>query len=310
MSETPSNPDKFGEVDELYRRMSDEETGGPSEAVRRAVLDHAGRLAAERASADGRPGNVVSIGAAKPRAGRRIGWRPAAVGTLAAAGLAGLLIAPQFLPIHERSETRLAPILVNQPSMAPAAPAAPAEPAAPAYSGPQASPAEPNVAKSQSAGVPAKPATHNKLAQGPVAGDALVARNARSAAVDSAAADSADARTETGRARDQTSSGAYASSAGLPDAVADLRRAAANGDMPALHAALERGPAIDDRDASGRTALMLAVLEGHGEAVDALLAAGADPNAADAQGRTPLKAALDGTQDGIAAALRRAGANP
>jgi hypothetical protein len=94
----------------------------------------------------------------------------------------------------------------------------------------------------------------------------------------------------------------------LLDPAAELRHAAGNGDMPALRAALERRPLIDARDADGRSALMLAVLRGRGEAVDALLAAGADPNAADVHGLTPLLAALNGEQADIAAALRRAGA--
>jgi ankyrin repeat protein len=65
---------------------------------------------------------------------------------------------------------------------------------------------------------------------------------------------------------------------------------------------------IDARDASGRTALMLAVLQGQKEVVNTLLAAGADPNAADASGTTPLQAALAGAHSAIAVALEQSGA--
>lgn len=83
--------------------------------------------------------------------------------------------------------------------------------------------------------------------------------------------------------------------------------------MPALQALLHsRDPGqpidVDARDASGRTALMLAILQGHENAVDALLAAGADPNAADATGTSPLQAATASHRPAIVAALRRAGA--
>jgi ankyrin repeat protein len=87
-----------------------------------------------------------------------------------------------------------------------------------------------------------------------------------------------------------------------------LRRAADSGDMQKLRVLLDQQVDIEARDASGRTALMLATLRGRAAAVDALLASGADPNAADASGTTPLQAAVANDQQAIAAALRRAGA--
>jgi hypothetical protein len=92
----------------------------------------------------------------------------------------------------------------------------------------------------------------------------------------------------------------------VPDAA--LRRAAEIGDVPELQALLEKKLAINARDESGRTALMLATLHGQGDAVDVLLSHGADPNIADTRGTTPLQAALAGNQAAIAAALQRAGA--
>ena len=90
----------------------------------------------------------------------------------------------------------------------------------------------------------------------------------------------------------------------VPDAA--LRRAAEIGDVPELQALLDKKFAINARDESGRTALMLATLNGQGDAVDVLLSHGADPNVADAHGTTPLQAALAGNHAEIAAALQRA----
>jgi hypothetical protein len=94
MSESPPNPGEFDDVDEHYRRVTALEKGGPSESVRRAVLEHAARLAAESGAAeragvepatDNARNTVVSIGDARRRRPRQTWWRPAALSTLAAA---------------------------------------------------------------------------------------------------------------------------------------------------------------------------------------------------------------------------------
>ena len=90
------------------------------------------------------------------------------------------------------------------------------------------------------------------------------------------------------------------------DPGAALRRAAETGDARALEALLKGQIDLDARDASGRTALMLAILHGQARAVDALLAHGADPNAADSRGTTPLQAAMAARRPDIVAALQRA----
>jgi ankyrin repeat protein len=87
-----------------------------------------------------------------------------------------------------------------------------------------------------------------------------------------------------------------------------LREAAQRGDVPTLQRLVAAHVDINARDANGRTALMLAVLQGQKEAVDTLLAAGADPNAADSSGTTPLRAALAGAHSAIATALEQSGA--
>ena len=65
---------------------------------------------------------------------------------------------------------------------------------------------------------------------------------------------------------------------------------------------------IDARDSDGRTALMLAVLQGRLDTVVALLGRGADPNVADTSGVTPLQAARAQHQPEMVDALLRAGA--
>jgi hypothetical protein len=307
MSEGPLHPGEFDDVDELYRRVSGQDKSGPGESVRRAVLEHAARLAAERAR-----NTVVNISAARRRAPRPTWWRPAVFSTLAAASLAGLLIAPQFLPPRQSKRSESAPASVAQPSPSP--PAAPdyrgaPQPGAPALNevptatananrvagsmARNAPAAEGYLAKRQMApAAPSKPAAQDELQAQSAAADAKVAGNAQIyAGAQGAGADSAEVV-----------------GAPLVDPAVELRHAAGSGDMPGLRAALDRHPVIDARDTEGRTALMLASLHGRGGAVDALLAAGADPNAADAHGVTPLQAALDGGQADIAAALRRAGA--
>jgi len=73
------------DLDERYRRASALDTGRPSEAARLAILAHAATLAVERA-------------ARAPQ--RKSLRRPAFIGGLAAAALAGVLIIPRFLAPH------------------------------------------------------------------------------------------------------------------------------------------------------------------------------------------------------------------
>ena len=124
MNEVPPGQDSDEEADDLYRRASAVDASRPSEAVRRRVLEHAARLAAERAAAN-RPAKISFA-----RWSYRSSWRPAIFGTLAAAALAGLLFAPEFLMPHGPGttlSTDQAPVL--QPIPAAEAPAADSAPA-------------------------------------------------------------------------------------------------------------------------------------------------------------------------------------
>jgi ankyrin repeat protein len=83
-----------------------------------------------------------------------------------------------------------------------------------------------------------------------------------------------------------------------------LRQAATRGDLGELRSRLDTGVDIDSRDADGRTALMLATLNGRLGAVQLLLARGANREIADTSGVTPLAAALAAHQTAIAQALQ------
>lgn len=87
-----------------------------------------------------------------------------------------------------------------------------------------------------------------------------------------------------------------------------LPAAAAAGDLVKTTQLLDQGAAIDNRDGTGRTPLMLAIGQNQIAAVRLLLDRGADPNAADNQGLSPLQLAQQRKFDDIAALLLKAGA--
>jgi hypothetical protein len=268
VNELPPSPEDSDEVDALYRRASARDASRPSESVRRAVLDHAAQLAENRAAGKDSARTATGL-----RTKRQSWWRPAAFGTLAAAALAGFLVIPQYLSPD-------API--NPTSL----PAAPVPRTADRKAAPAAGDALQNVVVTGARRMPTAGRNRQSVQD---------ASREPSAAGAPAYSTPSAAASFTGRLR-------------LMDPAAQLRQAAELGNVPALQALLGKRPAIDARDAGGRTALMLATLHGRTEAVEALLTAGADPNAADAHGTTPLQAALAGDQPAIADALRRAGA--
>lgn len=96
MNELPPNAGPPDDIDDLYRRSAALDPSRPSESVRRAVLEHAAKLAAERSASQR--------------------WRrPAIFGILAAAALAGILIAPQYLPPREPSTAAQSKIEATRP---------------------------------------------------------------------------------------------------------------------------------------------------------------------------------------------------
>ena len=89
-----------------------------------------------------------------------------------------------------------------------------------------------------------------------------------------------------------------------------LRGAAAAGDLAAVNALLGSVTDVDARDRSGRTALMLAIMNGkHADVVDALLAHGAAVDAVAPGGVRPLQIARAKGNAKIIDSLLRAGAH-
>jgi hypothetical protein len=296
MNKVPPTPEPPDDVDDQYRRASALDHSRPDEAVRRTVLAYAARLAAERAA--------CGAGSTR-RTAKALWWRPAMLGTLAAAALAGLVIAPQFLAprappmtepgagaqaAYDRAVERVTPAPAVAPEIATPPPVSARSmnlPPRVAHVRPKANEATaPLAAQSNSLAPPAGPEAADA---GAVAGG-VPARQTRVPGSPSAVASMAAAVRISA------------------DPGAALRHAAEIGDLATLAVLVSKQTDIDSRDSAGRTALMLATLHGQAGAVDALLAHGADPDAADTDGTTPLQAAAAGHHPSIAAALRSHGA--
>jgi hypothetical protein len=262
------------------------------------------------------------LAAASRPAANRPRWRPAIFGTLAAAGLAGLLIMPRVFnpqPPAESADiataTKAPPVIATPPlagappiSDAPSANSAPAPfppPQAAARSRAIAPPADGETTAPQKdvqSLAEAKPRTTDASRKGASRLDAAAQPDA-----------AADAAAQLGAAAQPGLIGGNTATSAQPaspqaDPSAALRWAAEVGDVRRLRVILGAPVRIDVPDERGRTALILAASRGQAESVDMLLAHGADPNAADANGTTPLKAALAAGQPAIVASLRRAGA--
>jgi hypothetical protein len=272
------------DLDEIYRRASALDPSRPSEAVRRKVLEHAAALAA-----------------APPRpAANRARWRPAIFGTLAAAGLAGLLIMPRVFDPRAPAESAdtvapaEAPPVVATPPLAGAPPLA--APTPPQNARPEAAARSRAIAPADRRSAGAQPDVRS-----------LAEATPRTADASRKGASRLETAAKSGAAAENTTASAQPASP-QTDPSAALRRAAETGDVQTLRAILGAPIRIDAPDGRGRTALILAASRGQAESVEVLLAHGADPNAADVNGTTPLQAALAADQPAIVAALRRAGA--
>jgi hypothetical protein len=319
MNKVPPSEDQPEDVDDQYRRASALDLSRPSEAVRRAVLAHAAELAAERAT---------RVEGSKTKSTRtavnQAWWRPAILGTLAVAALAGLMIAPRFLVLRAPPVAEAPPAQGTPPNTAPALVAQ-----APDTRADERAPSAPAVGPERTAKPGASTPNADMMAH---SGGARPKVDARASG--GAAPVAAETASVAARARGEAqSTGAMAGGVGASrqpapsntslatvttavprnseppaEPAAAFRRAAEIGDLSGLQRLLEKQTDIDSRDAAGRTALMLATLHGQTDAVAALLAYGADPNAADADGTRPLQAAKAGDHPAIVAALQRYGA--
>lgn len=317
----------MNDIDDDYRRASAQDPGQPSESTRRTILAHAAALAAQRAAGK----DPVNVDFRRPAANQS-SWRPALIGTLAAAGLAGLLITPQFLPSRGPTSSEISTAVSGKslpPHTLQEAPERLAAPAARSAANDSTAPRKLGKSlarKSQAADGPAAADSEARYyvappassAPTPVAPPAGTYESADRAAAQTAgtASPAASARRNFAVQNAIVAGGSTGESArqksGTPTAAAEtaatLMQAAEAGDSSRLQSLLATEVDVNARDTLGRTALMLAILRGESDAVNLLIAHGADANAADSDGLTPLQAALAGTQPGITAALRRAGA--
>jgi hypothetical protein len=302
--------------DDMERRFQRGLKGdsGPSEAVRRAILEHASRMAVEHAR--NQPGRRTPAMLAARR------WSTI-FGTLAAAVFAGLLVvpilrppvAPKQSPVAASPNRESAPQSVQAP--APQSAQAPAPRLAElkrndtADSGAGAQrrftadadkPKEAARAAPSSSDYTRQAKTEPEAVGGALSPAAPPAAPAMQAPASDAASAIAAAPPPPSRqlARAMTSSVERGES---------LRGAAAAGDLAAVNALLGSPLDVDARDRSGRTALMLAIAQGHADVVDALLAHGADANAADSSGVRPLQMAGAQGNQRIIDSLARAGAH-
>ena len=304
------------ELLERYRRASADEASAPSDAVRAAILAESRRVAEDLAKRESNSGRAskAPFGLSRPAA-NDARWKITAFGTVGAALLAALLIAPRYwdtLPVKKESAAQVA-ARVSEPASPVSGPAA--EPPASLQTAPLAAPAPKleSVTPTESS---------EALKDVVVTG----ARRRRADAQAEIAAKPAPAKAAPAPPKEVSLSNAPAPSAlpndmiaGVPLDAADrmykraqtpatLQTAAKAGDVVLAAKLLDQGTAVNVRDAQGRTPLMLAVSEGRLEVVRLLLQRGADPNAADNSGKTPLQRATDQNLKDIAELLRGAGA--
>ena len=287
------------EVDAQYRQLMAADPSAPSEATRRAILAQARQLAADR-----RP--LAPHAAHRP--GTRWG-RTALLGTLAAAVVAGLIIVPHYLvPGASAPPESVAITQFDPPASLAVAPPPAVQPRVSTHVTSEHALARkvvPPAAAADNAAVAGKSIPPSAPVQ-----EATVAR--------SALAETKQGSTAGIRQQDSANFPARTSSAAAPavgaavsvqeaDPGARLRHAAQIGDLAQLQALARDQTDLNARDASGRTALLLATLNGQADAVAALLAYGADPSIADAQGVTPLQAARTTRAAAIVATLERYG---
>jgi hypothetical protein len=297
--------------------------GGPSEAVRRAILDHAGRMAVEHARSQpgGRRSAMFTV--------RR---RNTIFGALAAAVFAGLLVVPILRApvVHRQSSVAAPPNRESAPQLAQAPAPQPAQAPAPQPAQtppPRLAELERNNSSYRGAGAQRRitadadkpkeaarlaPSSADSTRQAKTEPEAFVGGVPSTAAPPAApamqapASDAAASAIAAAPAPSRQLARATTSSAERGES---LRGAAATGDLAAVNALLNSSVDVDARDRSGRTALMLAILNRHAVVVEALLAHGADLNAVDTSGVRPLQMARANGNQEIIDSLLRAGAH-
>jgi hypothetical protein len=286
-----------------------QDDGGPSEAVRRAILDHASRMAVEHAQS--RPAGRRSAMLTNRR-------RNTIFGALAAAVFAGLLVVPMLRApvVHRQIPVAAPPSLKTAPQSSQAPPPQPAQE-------PRLAELQRNNTNIRGAGAQRRitaDADKPKEAAGPTSSSSTYTGQANTEPQSALGAAPSPAAPADARASASDAASAIAAAPAPPSRQLarattlsvgrgeSLRGAAAAGNLTAVNAVLTSSFDVDARDQSGRTALMLAILNGHADVVAALLAHGAGVNAVDTSGVRPLQMARAKGNEEIIASLLRAGA--
>ncbi|MDP2034209.1 MAG: ankyrin repeat domain-containing protein [Polaromonas sp.] len=311
-----NRPDQNDELIRRYREASAQDERRPSAQVREAVRAHAAMISASK---------LASPAVSAPAANQSR-WKISLLASIALAGLTGLLVLQFDRGTPDEQETALgrpAPAVIPPQPASP--PPAVADAKAARSEAPAARPAAP-APLPKAAVRPARPAPDVGVAapaaaspprpadpEPPAAQHAPARERAAEAARDQAsekalapAAPQAMARSAAAPAlrmpapapaQESLSAQAPRSAAAL---AAALHQAARAGQLPDVEALLQQGAAINAPDGAGRTALMLAVIQGHSELVRRLLALGANPALVDREGLDALAHARRLGRDDIA----------
>ncbi len=288
--------------DDMERRFQTglKDDGEPSAAVRRAILEHASRMAA--AHAESRPG------------GRRSGTltarrRNTIFGALAAAVFAGLLVVPMLRTpvVHRQGLVAQGPV-APPPNLETASHSAQAPPPQSAQA-PRPAELQRNNTTYSGAGAQRRIAADADKPQEATGPAAKTEPQSVRGAAPAMQAPASDAASVSGGAAAPSSRQLARATTSSVERGEFFRGAAAAGNLTAVNAVLSSSFDVDARDRSGRTALMLAILNGHADVVDALLAHGAAVNAADASAVRPLQMARAKGNEAIIDSLLRAGAH-
>jgi hypothetical protein len=308
---------------ERYRRASGNEASAPSDAVRAAILAE-GRRVAERLTQEShaKRESKTPLDTSRPAA-NDARWKITAFGTMGAALLAALLIAPRYWDTSrvkkESAAQTAAPVsepaaAPNLESVAPAASSEALQDAVVTGARRQRADAQAEVsAKSASAKPAAAPPKDVSLSDAPPPAPAAATNSFAERAPSGLPGEASG-----GAERKSADSQSVAQTLARPEAAdrlfknaqmpATLQTAVKSGDLVLAAKLLDQGTVVNARDSHGRTPLMLAISEGRLEVVRLLLQRGADPNAADDSGKTPLQQATDQNLKDIAELLRGAGA--
>ncbi|MDO9359470.1 MAG: ankyrin repeat domain-containing protein [Polaromonas sp.] len=313
-----TRPDPNDDLLQRYHEASAQDDARPSAHVRDAVRAHAEMMARQH-NAHTAPAATSTPAANQPR------WKLSLLASIALAGLTGLLVVQFDRGTPEEQEAAYgrpapsaAPPPVVQESAPPAAPAAPRP--APARQSAQA-PQKATADARSPAPATAREATRNAPLPATQEAASLPAANTAAAPEPSPAVPPPAAFPAAPRPAPAAPSAAFrmpqqqqdnaglqaprarAESAAARDPSAALHDAARAGRLTQLEGLLREGAPINAPDAAGRTALVLAVINGHAAMVQRLMALGANPALVDKEGFNALQHARRLGLGGIAAML-------